>query len=214
MAKAAIWAYMVPSKLCPTTAPSGTEMKRESEATTAAREGASPPVFTSGCGKPVNEKQLCPLLRKQRNAAVPHVPVPLPGPGGRGDESSKQVIEAALAHVVRNKLETAYAGSNLLERWRVLMDDWARYLAHRKALRIRRLYDDKVIFRRRQKRFCRGRRLGIHPLGLDWTPDDSRCNLGDGTTRRSRSSRDRASARMCPFYRGKPRVVLQYGGSP
>jgi len=39
------------------------------------------------------------------------------------------VIEAALAHVVRNRVEADYAGSDLFERRRVLMDDWARYLA-------------------------------------------------------------------------------------
>ena len=38
------------------------------------------------------------------------------------------MIEAALAHVVRNRVEAAYARSDLFERRRVLMDDWARYL--------------------------------------------------------------------------------------
>ena len=39
------------------------------------------------------------------------------------------MIEAALAHVVRNRVEAAYARSDLFERRRVVMDDWARYLA-------------------------------------------------------------------------------------
>ena len=39
------------------------------------------------------------------------------------------VIEAALAHVVRNRVEAAYARSDLFERRRVLMEDWAGYLA-------------------------------------------------------------------------------------
>ena len=40
----------------------------------------------------------------------------------------REVIEAALAHVVQNKVEDAYARSDLFERpWR-LMDDWAAYL--------------------------------------------------------------------------------------
>ena len=39
------------------------------------------------------------------------------------------MIEAALAHVVRNRVEAAYARSDLFERRQVLMDDWARYLA-------------------------------------------------------------------------------------
>ena len=41
----------------------------------------------------------------------------------------REVIEAALAHVVRNRVEAAYARSDLFERRRILMDDWARYLA-------------------------------------------------------------------------------------
>ena len=39
------------------------------------------------------------------------------------------MIEAALAHVVRNRVEAAYARSDLFERRRVLMDERARYLA-------------------------------------------------------------------------------------
>ena len=40
----------------------------------------------------------------------------------------REVIEAALAHVVRNRVEAAYARSDLFDRRRGLMDDWARYL--------------------------------------------------------------------------------------
>ena len=39
------------------------------------------------------------------------------------------VMEAALAHVVRNKAEAAYARSDLFERRRVLMQQWTAYLA-------------------------------------------------------------------------------------
>ena len=39
-----------------------------------------------------------------------------------------EVIEAALAHVVRNQAEAAYARLDLFERRRRLMDDWATYL--------------------------------------------------------------------------------------
>ena len=43
-----------------------------------------------------------------------------------GDETdhSQAVIEAALAHVVRDRVEAVYARSNLLERRRDLMDYW------------------------------------------------------------------------------------------
>ena len=51
-----------------------------------------------------------------------------------GDQASeekghpREVIEAALPHVVRNRVQAAYARSGLFEPRRLLMDDWARYL--------------------------------------------------------------------------------------
>ena len=41
----------------------------------------------------------------------------------------REVVEAALAHTVRDQTEAAYARSDLFERRRHLMDDWAEYLA-------------------------------------------------------------------------------------
>lgn len=41
----------------------------------------------------------------------------------------REVVEAALAHVVRNKVEVAYKRTDLFEHRRRLMDDWASYLA-------------------------------------------------------------------------------------
>lgn len=37
------------------------------------------------------------------------------------------VAEAALAHVVKDKTEAAYRRGNLLDKRRVLMDDWATF---------------------------------------------------------------------------------------
>ena len=100
------------------------------EAVQALDEGAGPLVFTRGQGKPLNDKELRWLVREQGIAAVPH--------GFRSSfrdwaaeetDHPREVIEAALAHVVRNRVEAAYARSDLFERRRVLMDDWARYLA-------------------------------------------------------------------------------------
>ena len=100
------------------------------EATRRLGAGAGPLVFTYGGGKPLDDKQLRWLLRELGIAAVPH--------GFRSSfrdwaaeqtDHPREVIEAALAHVVRNKVEAAYARSDLFERRRVLMDDWARYLA-------------------------------------------------------------------------------------
>ena len=44
----------------------------------------------------------------------------------------REVIEAALAHAVRNQTEAAYARSDLFERRRRLMDDWSGYLNGRR----------------------------------------------------------------------------------
>ena len=41
----------------------------------------------------------------------------------------REVVEAALAHRVRNQIEAAYRRTDLFERRRRLMDDWADYLA-------------------------------------------------------------------------------------
>ena len=41
----------------------------------------------------------------------------------------REVVEAALAHTVRNPVEAAYARSDLFERRRRLMGDWGAYLA-------------------------------------------------------------------------------------
>ena len=57
-----------------------------------------------------------------------------PDPGSRriraAEETDhpREVIEAALARVVENKVEAAYARSDLFERVRQLMDDWAAYV--------------------------------------------------------------------------------------
>ena len=96
--------------------------------------GASPLVFTSGDGEMLDEKVLRRLLERQRVAAVPH--------GFRSSfrdwaaeetEHRREVIEAALAHVVRNKVEAAYARSDLFERRRRLMDDWGVYLGEERG---------------------------------------------------------------------------------
>ncbi len=40
----------------------------------------------------------------------------------------RELVEAALAHVVQNKVEAAYARSDLFERHRQLMADWSAYV--------------------------------------------------------------------------------------
>ena len=46
---------------------------------------------------------------------------------------AREVAEASLAHVVKNKVEAAYARSDLLDQRREVMEAWSRYLAARSA---------------------------------------------------------------------------------
>ena len=48
---------------------------------------------------------------------------------GEATNTPREVAEAALAHVVSNAAEAAYARSDLFEKRRVLMDRWAAFLA-------------------------------------------------------------------------------------
>ena len=99
------------------------------EAAQALEEGAGPLVFTHGGGKPLHDSQLRRLLRELGIAAVPHgFRSTFRDWAGEETDHPREVIEAALAHVVRNRVEAAYARSDLFERRQVLMDDWARYL--------------------------------------------------------------------------------------
>jgi integrase len=100
------------------------------EAAKALGEGAGPLVFTHGGGKPFHDSVLRRLLRELGVAAVPHgFRSTFRDWAGEETDHSREVIEAALAHVVRNRVEAAYARSDLFERRRTLMHDWARYLA-------------------------------------------------------------------------------------
>ena len=92
--------------------------------------GGGPLVFPSVNRKPVGSTAMAGLLRALKIAAVPH--------GFRSSfrdwaaeetDHPREVAEAALAHVVKNKVEAAYRRTDLFERRRRLMDDWACYLA-------------------------------------------------------------------------------------
>ena len=87
-------------------------------------------VFPMPSGRPISASTLLKTLNDLRIAAVPH--------GFRSSfrdwaaektDHPREVIEAALAHVVQNKVEAAYARSDLFDRRLLLMDDWSAYLA-------------------------------------------------------------------------------------
>ena len=86
-------------------------------------------VFPGARDRRIDDMTLSKLLRDLGVAAVPH--------GFRSSfrdwaaeetDHPREVIEAALAHTVQNKVEAAYARSDLFERRRRLMADWETYL--------------------------------------------------------------------------------------
>ena len=86
-------------------------------------------VFPSPRGKPLSDMTLSKLIKELGLAAVPH--------GFRSSfrdwaaeqtNTPREVVEAALAHTVRNPTEATYARSDLFARRRRLMDDWTHYL--------------------------------------------------------------------------------------
>ncbi len=89
-------------------------------------------VFPSPAGGLLPDRDLSRLLRELGIAAVPH--------GFRSSfrdwaaeetDAPHAVMEAALSHMIRNQVEAAYARSDLFERRRVLMEQWAEFLAGR-----------------------------------------------------------------------------------
>ena len=89
-------------------------------------------VFPSVSGRVMSDSTMSKLLRENRVGAVPH--------GFRSsfrDWASERtsvpgvVAELALAHVEKDKTVAAYARSDLFERRRNLMAEWADYLADR-----------------------------------------------------------------------------------
>ena len=87
-------------------------------------------IFPSPRGKPLSDMTLSKLIKELGIPAVPH--------GFRSSfrdwasertSHPREVVEAALAHVIPNKVEAAYARSDLFDRRRRLMDDWASAIA-------------------------------------------------------------------------------------
>ena len=88
--------------------------------------GAGPLVFTHSGGKPFHDSVLRRLLRELGVDAVPHgFRSTFRDWAGEETDHPREVIEAALSHVVRNRVEAPYARSDLFERRRTLMEEWA-----------------------------------------------------------------------------------------
>ena len=93
------------------------------------RGGGNALAFPVRSGRPIAASTLPKVLLYQENAAVTHGCRPSFWDWAAEEtDHPREVIEAALAHVVQNKVEAAYARSDLFERRRRLMQEWARYL--------------------------------------------------------------------------------------
>ncbi len=87
-------------------------------------------VFPSPRGKPLSDMTLSKLLKEQGVQAVPHgFRSSFRDWASEATNHPREVVEAALAHQVANKVEAAYARSTLFKRRRRLMADWGAYLA-------------------------------------------------------------------------------------
>lgn len=81
-------------------------------------------------GKPLSNMALAMLMRRMEVKATPHgLRSSFRDWAGERSGHSREVIEAALAHVIRNQTEAAYARTDYLDQRRVLMGRWADFLA-------------------------------------------------------------------------------------
>ena len=86
-------------------------------------------MFPTRSGEPIAASTLPKMLQYKGIAEVAHgIRSSFRDWAAEETDHPRDVIEAALAHVVQNKVEAAYARSDLFERRRRLMDDWAAYL--------------------------------------------------------------------------------------
>ena len=86
-------------------------------------------VFPSQGGRPIGETRLSRLLKNHQIPAVPHgFRSSFRDWAAEATNHPREVIEAALGHVVTNRTEAAYARSDLFDRRRRLMNEWSAYL--------------------------------------------------------------------------------------
>ena len=95
-----------------------------------ARTGVTGVVLPNHRGQPFAASTLSHLLKKLDIGAAPHgFCSSFDGWAAERTNAAREVIDLALAHVERNKTRAAYARSDLFERRRRLMEQWAAYLA-------------------------------------------------------------------------------------
>lgn len=85
-------------------------------------------VFPGLRGKPISEITMSRLFHRLEIGCVPHGMRSTFRDWCSETGVAREVAEASLAHVVKNKVEAAYARSDLLERRREVMDAWSDYI--------------------------------------------------------------------------------------
>ena len=87
-------------------------------------------VFPSARGGPLSEVAISKLVRDLGIGAVPHgFRSSFRDRAAECSDAPREVCELALAHVNTNAIEAAYRRSDLFERRRALMEQWAAFLA-------------------------------------------------------------------------------------
>ncbi|WP_291201536.1 site-specific integrase [Hyphomonas sp.] len=88
-------------------------------------------IFPGKPGKPLSDMTLTKVIRDMGQAQITVHGFRSTFRDWAAEQTSTpgDVVEAALAHTIRNKVEAAYRRTNYLEKRRVLMDAWSSYLA-------------------------------------------------------------------------------------
>ncbi|MCY3820150.1 MAG: tyrosine-type recombinase/integrase [Gammaproteobacteria bacterium] len=87
-------------------------------------------VFPSPTGRMLSDSTISKLVRENGIKCVPHgMRSSFRDWAAECSEAPREVCELALAHVNSDRVEAAYRRSDLFERRRELMEDWATYLA-------------------------------------------------------------------------------------
>jgi len=96
------------------------------------RRGADQTLVFEGVklGRPMSDMTLTMLLRRMKVNATAHgFRSSFRDWAAEATNFPREVAEAALAHAVESRVEAAYRRSDLLEKRRKLMEQWARYCA-------------------------------------------------------------------------------------
>ena len=87
-------------------------------------------VFPSSAGKALSDSTLSKLARENRLGAVPHgFRSSFRNWAAEATDAPREVAEACLAHVVKNRVEAAYLRTDMLDKRAEVMSQWAAFVA-------------------------------------------------------------------------------------